>query len=263
MATAKVQLGEWITEGWNLLKAQWQTWTAMTIIFFIPVAVVIGIEQAITFRMQKSFGASASLIDFIRSFSQSMTLSILTSFIIAIVNALFLGGIYRAAFKQIRGESIAISDIFSGMDLYVKVVVAALVINVLQLLGTFLCYFPGLIAQGLLMLTIPLIVQKNMEPLDAIKESFHTTKSEWLMFTVLIVVTSLLAAAGVIVCFVGIFFTYPLLFLITAVAYRDIYEPETRPMSRVDELYSKHCRVCHASIPVNAAFCDKCGAGQV
>lgn len=259
----KVRLGEWITEGWNLLKAQWQTWTAMTIVFFIPVAVVIGIEQVVSFKMQKPFGSSASLVDFVRTFSQSMTLSILTSFIVAIVNALFLGGIYRAAFKQMRGEDISVADIFSGMDLYIKILVAALLINAIQLLGTFLCYFPGLIAQGLMMLTIPLIVQKNMEPLDAIKESFNTTKSEWLMFTVLIVVTSLLAAAGVILCVVGIFFTYPLLFLITAVAYRDIYEPESRPMSRVDELYSKHCRVCGASIPVNAAFCDKCGAGQV
>lgn len=261
--TNKVRLGEWITEGWNLLKMQWQTWTAMTFIFFIPVAVVIGLEQVISFRMQKPFGTSASVIDFIRTLGQSMTLSVLTSFIVAMVNALFLGGIYRAAFKQIRGESISVSDVFSGMDLYIKILVAALIVNALQLLGTFLCYFPGLIAQGLLMLTIPLIVQKNMEPLDAIKESFNTTKSEWLMFTVLIVVTSLLAVAGIIVCGIGIFFTYPLLFLITAVAYRDIYEPASRPMSRVDELYTKHCRVCNASIPVNAAFCDKCGAGQV
>jgi uncharacterized membrane protein len=106
-------------------------------------------------------------------------------------------------------------------------------------------------------------VQRNLEPLEAIQQSFQTAKNDWLMFTLLAVTTHLLAAAGVMACCIGLLFTYPLVFLISAVAYRDCFEPELKPMSRVDELYSKHCKNCGKSIPSNASFCGYCGANQV
>ena len=261
--TTKVRFGEWISEAWNLLTAKWQTWITIAVIFVIPIGVIYAGMQYFSYKTQPPVTEGNIIQTLIESFVQSMTLGILTQFLITFVEAFFIGGIYNTAFKQLNGEEISPSDIFSGTEFYVNILVASLIIGLLEFAGAFLCYIPSLIVRGLFFMTIPLIVRKNLPPLEALKQSFNATKGDWLMYTLFAFVVALLSALGVVACIIGVLFTLPLLFLTTAVAYRDCFEPELKPRSRVDELYSKYCRNCGASIPVNASFCDKCGAGQV
>lgn len=259
----KVRFGEWITEAWNLLTAKWQTWVVISIIFIIPIGMIYGFMQYFGYKTQAPITEGNLIQSLIENFMQSITLGLVTQFLITFVSAFFIGGIFNTAFKQLNGEEISPSDIFSGTEFYVNILVASLIISLLEFAGAFLCYIPSLIVRGLFFMTIPLIVRKNLSPLDAMKESFNATKGDWVMYTFFAFVVALLSALGVVACIVGVVFTLPLLFLTTAVAYRDCFEPELKPLSRVDELYSKYCRNCGASIPVNASFCDKCGAGQV
>lgn len=261
--TTKVRFGEWITEAWTLLTAKWQTWVVMMIIYIIPIGMIYVFMQYFSYKTQPPVTDADVWKTLIENFTQSVTLGLITQFMITFVEAFFIGGIYNAAFKQINGEEISPSDIFSGTEFYVNILVASLVISVLEYAGAFLCYIPSLIVRGLFFMTLPLIIGKNLSPIDALKESFNVTKGDWVMYTLFAFVVALLSALGVIGCFIGVLFTLPLVFLTTAVAYRDCFEPELNPMSRVDELYSKYCRTCGKSIPVHAAVCDKCGSSQV
>ncbi len=263
----KVRFGEWISEGFNLLKAEWQTWALITLIYFIPIGLIYGISQALSFQFSQQMNMQArSFTDLIRvmtqSMAQSLVLSLVTAFVMNFIQAFLLGGIYKTAFKQLRGETIAVSDMFSGMDLFVKILVAAVLLTIIQFVGAMLCYIPMLIAQGLLFFTIPLIVKQNMEPIDALKASVQATKGDWLMFILFAFVANVLAVIGVIACLIGILFTFPLLFLFTSVAYRDCFEPETK-VSRVELLSTKYCHACGSPLDVKANFCGICGANQV
>lgn len=263
MNDTRVRFGPWISEAWNLLTAKSLTWVAISIIYIIPIAVVYGYMEYFTYKTQPPLTDSNFIKMLTENFVQSITLSLITQFLITFVQAFFLGGIFNAAFKQLNGEDISPSDIFSGTEFYVNILVASLAVSVLEFAGAFLCFFPSLIVRGLFFLTIPLIVRKNLPPLDAMKESFNATKGDWFMYTIFVFVVVILSVLGMLACFVGVVFTLPLMFLTAAVAYRDCFEPEMKPLSRVDQLYSKYCRNCGASIPVNADVCNKCGASQV
>lgn len=263
MENTKVRFGEWISEAWNMLTAKWQTWVVISLIYIIPIGIVYGYMEYFNYKSQPPMTDGNLIKMLTENFVQSITMSLITQFIITFVQAFFLGGIFNAAFKQLNGEEISPADIFSGTEYYVNILVASLAVSMLEFAGAFLCFFPSLIVRGLFFLTIPLIVRKNLSPVDAMKESFNATKGDWFMYTLFVVTVAILSVLGMLACFVGVIFTLPLLFLTTAVAYRDCYEPELKPMSRVDQLYSKYCRSCGTAIPVHAAVCDKCGASQV
>ena len=264
MENTKVRFGEWISEAWNMLTAKWQTWLAITIIYMIPIGVIYVMMINFSLNTLPPFTDLNDLFQIMNDHTLHLfVLQLIMIFLITFVKAFFLGGIFKTAFKQLNGEEITPSDIFNGTEFYLNVLVASLIISLFEFFGSFLYYIPALITNGLFFLTIPLIVRKDLPPLEALKESINVTKNNWIMFSLFAFFVELLAALGIFACCVGIIFTLPLLFLTAAVAYRDCYEPELKPMSRVDQLYSKYCRSCGAAIPVHAAVCDKCGASQV
>ncbi|MCK6543092.1 hypothetical protein L6Q79_10460 [bacterium] len=260
----QVRLGKWLSEGWTMLRQEWAAWTGISALTFIPAGFVYIMIQMLIGRSLQ-IGPNESLTDyFLRSMESSFAVNMLTQFAMVFIIAFFMGGAFRAAFRQIQGESISVSDAFSGVDIYVSVLVAMLSVSLFSMIGSMLCLFPGLIAQGLLYYVVPMVVRENLPPLEALKKSFETTKSDWVMYTVLWIVTQVLAFLGILLCGIGIFITAPLIVTTTAAAYRDCFEIKTEePISRVDALYSKSCIRCGASIDVRASFCDKCGASQV
>lgn len=262
----KVRFGEWFSEGFGLLKNEWQTWVLIGLIYIIPVGLIYGISQVISFQISQQMSSHARTLSEIitmmtQSMAQSLVLSLITAFGMNIVQAFLLGGIYRTAFKQIKGEPISVGDMFSGMDLFVKILVAAVLLTIIQFVGAMLCYIPMLIAQGMLFFTFPLIVRKNMEPVEALKASFEATKAEWLIFIAFAFVLNIAAMIGVVACGIGILFTLPLLFLCTAVAYRDWFEPESRPVP-AEAPKMKYCHACGAPLEMSANFCGVCGASR-
>ena len=174
------------------------------------------------------------------------------------------GGMYKAAFKQIRGEKIAVSDIWSGGDLIFKILGANIVITLLTLTGALFCYFPAFVVGGWLYFTLPLIVQKGLGVFDAISQSFELTKKGWFMFTLFAFVVGMISQIGVYACYVGIVFTLPLLYTISAVAYVDCFEGGYRPSAPEIQggASTRYCSSCGKPVPREANFCDQCGSGQ-
>ncbi len=258
----RVNLGGWIAEGWKLMTARWTTWSLMVLLFGLPVFSVYAASEIISLRMQPTQIQSLREV-LTRAMSQSLGIGLVTAFVVAAISAFFFGGLYRAAFKQIRNEEISVGDLFSGSGLYVRVLVTLLIIGALEFVGTLLCFFPAFIVRGMLFMALPLVVDRDMEPLQAIQLSFEKAKPDWLMWTLVGFVVPLLASLGIVACVIGFIFSYGLYFTISVVAYRDMFETSTAALSPVDALYSKECRQCKSMIPVRANFCEHCGAGQV
>src|SRR5205085_3809206 len=102
---ATVKWGEWINEGWQLFAAKWQVWVPMMLVFIVALVVpilpvyimLIGMNIAAAGRDAESVGAVPVLMPLIGGLGGLITVSL---------SAFMLGGIYRAAFKQMRGEPI-------------------------------------------------------------------------------------------------------------------------------------------------------------
>lgn len=140
-----------------------------------------------------------------------------------VTGSLFYGGLFRMGVKQVRGESITTGDLFSATDVLGSLIGASLLIGIASGIGTMLCVLPGLIIAGLLMFTIPLIVDQRVGALTAMGMSWNALKGEIVMAPLFLFVVALLSSLGVLLCGVGLLFTYPLLPLAVSLLYRGYF----------------------------------------
>lgn len=212
---------EVISEAWQLFTQQMGTWVmailVMVVVMFIP-GLLVGFGVAGSIGLGGMAGERGGGVIFGLGSMLFLFLGILLTMVLAFI---MMGGLYRMAIKQVRGEPIQVSDLWSVTDVLGQLALGGLLVGLATGLAAVACYLPAFIVGGLLMLTIPLIVDQKMSAIDAMTRSWNTLKQEWLMAAILFFVLNFLAGLGAIVFTIGILFTYPLLFLGTALVYRD------------------------------------------
>ena len=212
---------EVISEAWQLFNQQMKTWVLAILIFvlaiFIPEA-VMGVLMMVSGGMGAMLGNHGGSAIALLGMGLSM---IVGGLLIAVVVAVVMGGLFRMAIKQVRGEPIELSDLWSVTDVWMQLVLAGLLMGVAILVGSLACGVGAYIVGGLLMFMIPLIVDKKMTAMEAATLSWNTLKPEWLMAAVLYFVINFVAGIGGVLFGIGMLFTYPLLFLGIALTYRD------------------------------------------
>lgn len=283
-APPMVRFGDWIGEGWRMFTEQWKSWVVLSLGMFGVVAVPTMIFMVVIYGMI----LSEAVIQNSRTSSYPppapnilpIYLAFFLFMLLIFPLAIFLaGGMYRAAFKQLRGGRVEFKDLFSAKDCYLRLLGAAVLMYFVIMVGSMLCIVPGLLATGLLFFTFPLILERNMGVIDAMKTSIEVTKPNLLMFTLFAFVVQLIGSAGTYACYIGLLATYPLIFTIHAVAFRDcfgvpgarsfaqqlppasIYAPPPPQMAQAPPppAPSLVCPNCHTTLPSTAVFCPKCG----
>jgi hypothetical protein len=214
---------EWISEAWNLFTKQWSAWVLMIlvaglILFLVEIVLYVPLFGMIMASAIPQDGE----IPTAPVFPVGLFIFYPVIFLaITIVLSWLMGGLYSAAFKQLRGEQIAVGDLFSGGRYFGRMLGALLLILIASYIGVFLFVIPGLIVYGFVFLTFPMIVEGGKGTIDAIKASIEVVKRDWIMFTLFAIVLYLLSFSGAIACGVGALATAPLLFLGHALIYRD------------------------------------------
>jgi hypothetical protein len=171
-------------------------------------------------------------------------------------------GLFLAFFKLRRGHPIEFGTLFKGFDYFGQSVVATL-LHVMPILAIvipayilfYLFFFLAMIAQGgdepsgLAMLAImivfalfwlvvigvimvvsigfmfvyPLIVDRGIQGFDAVKLSFRAAMANFGRLLGMILINFLLSAAGLLLCFVGIYLVLPVSYAAIAVAYEQVF----------------------------------------
>jgi hypothetical protein len=217
--SATVRWGEWIGEGWQMFAEQWKVWVLQILIVFLVFAVPIVPFYLMMIAMQLNTPPGE-----VPEFPVLFFPLLFAIFLISILgSAYFWSGLYKTAFKQMRGEQISVGDLFSGGDVFLRVLGGLLAVSLLAFLGIFLCILPYFVVLGLLHFTVPLIVERNLGVGEALSTSYKATKANWFMTTIFVLVLYMLASLGAVACYVGALASYPLLFTITAIAYRDVF----------------------------------------
>jgi uncharacterized membrane protein len=114
---------------------------------------------------------------------------------------------YGASFvnlKAARDEPPDVKDVFVGFGDYWNVVLASLVVTVIVIFGFMLLVVPGLIFFSKLAFTPYLVIDRKMQAVDAIRESWRmTTGHAWKVFSIGLLAIPI-GLAGLICFFVGI-----------------------------------------------------------
>jgi hypothetical protein len=226
-AKPQVRLGEWISEGWRMFTEQWKAWVVNALIFLgitvFPVAAV-SIGSYLYFLSILTTTPRNATPDISGEAVFGFLMVLLVTILFSLVTQSFLlGGMHLSAMKQLRGEKVEVRDLFSGGSYFFQILGATLLIVALCAIGYLLCILPAFLVLGALFFTIPLIVDRRLGVVEAMKTSYELTRRNIWMFTLFVFVLYFLASAGNYACFVGMLATYPLLFTVTAVAYRDLF----------------------------------------
>jgi uncharacterized membrane protein len=251
-AAGRVDFG-WLGQGWALFTARPGVWVGAMALFFligaalwVAWAVPTGVINTLRQMYAAIVGQNPGLMprgNPVKDFALNHVFAILAGG----VNAVFFGGLYRTALRQMRGEPVSALGLFSGFGqagplLAVGIVVPAALgliegllfwllrlahapaAGVVSALGL-LMLLPGLAAQALLMFAPLRVVDRGEGAADALLGSVRLLRGQWLMGTLFYIVASLIGGLGAAVCGVGMLASYPLFLLSVAAGYRSLTQP--------------------------------------
>ena len=177
-------------------------------------------------QVYKENGLLMSLASFLGAILSFSTLGILAGPL--------LMGLYRMAFKTMRGERPELGDMFNWQGRFLQAFLAFLISGAIygglsgagnsSALFLILNFIVTPFLTMLLGLALPLIMERKMDIAAAVNEVGRLIFSrDALMWWVVGLVFSTITAAGTIACFAGVFITLPWIISSAAVAYRDVF----------------------------------------
>jgi uncharacterized membrane protein len=159
----------------------------------------------------------------------STSLSVLIQAVTSIVGFAICGPLYGGTYgfflKILRGESATATDVFAGFKQqhFQQLVLCGVVMGVISFIGLLLCVLPGIYFIVAYVFAPVLVIDRGMPFWDAMELSRQTVTKNWFLFASLLLVLSLMSAAGVLLCFIGLVVTMPLLYSGLMIAYRQVF----------------------------------------
>lgn len=187
-----VKLGDWMSEGFNMLKEQFWAWVAVTLVFFLVVMI-----------------AGATCVGY---------------FLIA---GVMMFGMHAVALRQLKGGPVEVGDLFADFG---RLLLPGLgfigIILLVAIPSMFLFGLPMLFIMPLWLFVPHLILEKKMGVIEAMKASQQVVLKDYWWFVLGSFVISFVGNLGTYICYVGLLATMPIMFTSLAVAYRDCFGVE-------------------------------------
>ena len=138
-------------------------------------------------------------------------------------------GINRAILGLLAGKTPDIGMMFSGFDRFGQAFLAHLVVMIAVSIGFMLCIVPGIILALMWMFVSLVLAETQLDFWESMQASADLTAGyRWPLFC-LMLASILVALAGLLVCFVGIFVAQPVIMTAMALAYRFLQTKKARP----------------------------------
>lgn len=213
-----------IGRAWEVLKPNIGIWIGAFLVYLIIVSVISTIIVLLGGSGARLFPTPGEVPAGMPA--QNVPVMIIGQLIQFVVSQFLMGGLYRMAINQVRKGTIDFGDLFSAADVLPTLLGAAILTAIATTVGFLFCIIPGLLIASLLIFTTPLIVDKKMGAIDAMRTSIDVLKPQMWMALAFALVVGLIAIAGAMLCGIGMLITVPLAFLSLAILYRDFF-PET------------------------------------
>jgi hypothetical protein len=214
----EVRIGSCLKRSWELLNQNF--WPVVGISFLVLVTMII-LEQVVGLISHSSTQEMARTHHFDPA---GLLLAVITLFLDAMIQSVFLGGFYNYLLKLVRGQKPGTGDAFAGFsNLFGPLAVLGLIRFALVFLGTLACIIPGIYLSIAWYFAIPLMIDKRLNFREAMKLSLKTVGPHWFEIFALAIVIPLVGIVGVIGCGIGIFVTIPFAYLAYMFAYEDIF----------------------------------------
>lgn len=208
-------IGEALKEAWKKIKGAKGTIWAGTAIMYLVILVVVAGGAVLLPTSDADVTEVGTLIA--SGIFQAVTDAL---------SVLFTGGLVFMAIRKAGGNPIHWKMIFRGFQLPGKIVVATILQTILVLIGFLLLVLPGIYLMVGYAMTIPLIVDREMSPWQAMETSRKTVHKIWWKMAFLFLIMGLIFLLSMIPVGLGLIWTWPMFLMLAGVVYRYLFGSE-------------------------------------
>jgi uncharacterized membrane protein len=229
-------IGEGFTWAWNKFSKNAGALIVATLVY----GLIVGVVEGITFFIASALGQTVTTYS---DYGNGVEASATSSFgiaswivlglgsIVAMIIAFAIQSAYTSSLLEIaNGQPVTIGSFFKPRNLG-AVIVAGVIIAILIAIGYVLCVIPGIIVAFLTMFTIFALLDRNLAPIDAIKASVDITRANLGNAILAWLLSALVVAAGVAVCYIGLIVAAPVATLFLVYSYRRLSGGEVAPLT--------------------------------
>jgi hypothetical protein len=140
-----------------------------------------------------------------------------------VVSMLFIAGLLFMGIRKVAGDVVSWKMIFHGFSFTGKIIVVSILQFILVSIGFLLLILPGIyLAVGYAM-AIPLIVDKNLSPWQALETSRKAVHKVWWKVAALYIIMSLLFMVAAIPLGIGLIWVWPMIMVAAGVVYHHLF----------------------------------------
>ena len=205
---------EIISEAWKLTDGAKLT---LNVSFFLYILVAVILSTLLSYIFDPKFYYESQ--QFFKGFLSEQAQSLLSLPILLPI----MSGIVMLAIKRASHKKMEILSIFNYYVYVWPLVFASLLVNAIVLLGFILLIIPGIYLSITFAFVIPLIIDKQLGIIDAMKTSFNVVRKRWFKFFGLYLTLALFIIPCILTFGIGFIWVLPLSLMVNGVLYRRLF----------------------------------------
>ncbi len=154
-------------------------------------------------------------------------IQIVTQLLMMTISVPFFAGMMLLAMKKVQGQPFDFGDILSGFRKIAPLVIAGALMNVFIIVGFVFLIIPGLYLSFAYMLTLPLIIDRDMGVWEAMETSRKAITKHWFSFFGFWLVMMLIFLVAMIPFGLGLIWVAPMFILAYVIVYREVFGIES------------------------------------
>jgi hypothetical protein len=204
----------------EIIKESWVKTQGMKGTFWVAAIIVLLALIIVGVVLETLFGESPGGEPFTAAVIIKQILSQLISAAVTypLMAGIFMLGVHRAAQRQI-----SINMAFSYFGYVIPLSIVGVLVTVLSYIGFMLLVLPGIYLAIAYMLVIPLVLDKQLSPWQAMEASRKAITHHWFKAFFLFLLTGVIMLVSLIPLGLGLIWTYPMAVNVMGILYREIF----------------------------------------
>lgn len=210
-----------ISEAWDKTNgSKWPIQLAFLYYFLVILAfiiVIVGVTIAFngsTPATEPSMGDSM-LFEFILQIAFNLIL-------LPMIMGILMMGIHRSVDRPISANSV-----FAYFPKMLKLFVTTLLMYLMIMIGFMLLILPGIYLMVSYYMALPLVIEKNMGPWEALETSRKTVSHHWFRMVAFFIIMGFIYIISIIPLGIGLIWTLPLFMISYGIIYRNMFGVES------------------------------------
>lgn len=204
----------------DVLSEAWERTKGVKLFIIGGGIAMIAVSMVVAFVLSFIFGlVGAALHAPMLSVAGTFIAQVLSN----IVSMPIAAGIFVISLKHIQNRDTDFGEVFSHFDKAIPLFLTFLLLYILMVIGFLLFIIPGIYLMVSYVLALPLVIDRNLSPWEALETSRKALTKRWFSVFGLVLLLLLIMIVGMIPFGIGLIWTAPMMALSYAVLYRQVF----------------------------------------